>query len=69
MLDWDKRAPRWTRNGLRHLQVVAVASLAETLGDAVAVLHVAILAHLPLALEPRDGKAEADDAAQHVQLL
>src|SRR4029453_5075022 len=54
-----------TQDDLRHLQIVATTSLPETFHNAVTVLHVAILAHLPLALESRDGKAEAYDAPQH----
>src|SRR5262245_48336834 len=45
--------------------VVPSTSPAETLNDAYPVLHVAILAHLPLAFQPRDKKAETYDAAQH----
>src|SRR5262245_34414779 len=54
-----------TQDDLRHLQIVAVTSLPETFRNAVTVLCVAILAHLPLALESRDRKTEADDASQH----
>src|SRR5262249_15196648 len=54
-----------TQNDLRHLQIVATTSRAETFRNTVTVLHVAILAHLPLALDPPDDKAEADDAPQH----
>ena len=54
-----------TQYDLGHLQIVAVTSFAETFRDTVAILHLAILAHLPLALEPRDGKAETYNAAQH----
>src|SRR5262245_52459609 len=54
-----------TPDDLRHLQIVAVTSLPETFRDAVTVLRVAILAHLPLALESRDRKTEPDDASQH----
>src|SRR5262249_5960822 len=54
-----------TQDDLRHLQIVAVTSLPETFRNAVTVLRVAILAHLPLALESRDRKTEPDDASQH----
>src|SRR5215831_13697405 len=54
-----------TQDDLRHLQIVAVTSLPETFRNAVTVLRVAILAHLPLALESRNRKTEPDDASQH----
>src|SRR5262245_34039891 len=54
-----------TQDDNRHLQIVAVISLPETFRNAVTVIRVAILAHLPLALEPRDRKMEPDDASQH----
>ena len=62
--------PSFARRGVTqydfgHLQIVAIASFTETFRDTVTILHLAILAHLPLAFEPRNGKAEAYDAAQH----
>src|SRR5579859_3005000 len=66
------RAGRTSRSGfelarhvLRHFQIVGSAAGAQTGDDAVAVLNLAVLAHFPFAFEPRDGKAKADDAAQH----
>jgi hypothetical protein len=50
---------------LGYLKVVAPSSLGKALHDTVAILHVAILTHLPLALKPRNGEAEPYDAAQH----
>jgi hypothetical protein len=52
-----------THDYLGHLQIVALTSPAETFHNTVTIVHVAILTHLPFALEPRDGKAEAHDAA------
>src|SRR3981081_4111244 len=49
----------------RDLGVIARAATIETLRGRAAVPHLAVLAHLPLALEPRDLETEADDAAQH----
>src|SRR5262249_21890031 len=54
-----------TRDDLGHLQVVCFTSLTETFRNTGAIAHVAILAHLPLALEPRDRTTEADDSSQH----
>src|SRR5262245_23463278 len=54
-----------TQNELGDLKIVAHSSLPETADDAIAILHVAILTHLPLALQPRDGQAESDNATQH----
>ncbi len=54
-----------TQNDIRHFSVVTLASLSEALHDALAIFQLAILAHLPLAIQPRDGKAKADDSAQH----
>ena len=54
-----------TRDELGHLQIVAGTSRAEAFHDAHPILHFAVLAHLPLAFEPRDGKAETYDAPQH----
>src|SRR5262245_21154866 len=42
-----------------------MTSLAETFRNTIAIAHIPILAHLPLALQSRDGKAEPDDASQH----
>src|SRR5262249_8396287 len=53
------------QDALRHLQIVAVTSLPETFRNAVTLLRVGILAHLPLALESRNRKTEPDDASQH----
>src|ERR1700722_2814360 len=49
----------------RDRGVVACAAPIETLRGPGAVPHLAVLAHFPLAFEPRDGETEADDAAQH----
>lgn len=43
------------QNDLGHLKIVAHPSLPETSHDAIAILHLAILAHLPLTLKPGDG--------------
>src|SRR5215472_14803254 len=48
----------------RDVGILAVAARRKAGDDAGAVRHLAVLAHLPLALEPRDREAEADDAAQ-----
>ncbi len=50
---------------LGDVRVVAVVALAEPFHDALLVGGFAILAHLPLAFEPGDGEAKADNAAQH----
>src|ERR1700738_5432525 len=47
------------------LNVVARGALLETLHDTFTVLHLAVLAHLPLPFEPRNGETKSDDAAQH----
>ena len=49
----------------RDLGVVACLASAKSLHHASAVRHFAVLAHFPLAFEPRDDKAETDNAAQH----
>jgi hypothetical protein len=53
------------QDDLGHLKIVAFRSLAEASADAFAIFCSAVLAHFPLALEPRDGEATTDDAAQH----
>jgi hypothetical protein len=39
-----------TQNDLGNLKIVAHSSLPETFDDAIAILHIAILTHLPLTL-------------------
>src|SRR5262249_52412292 len=53
------------RNVSGDLGIIACVALTKSLHDTGAVLHFAILAHFPLAFEPRDDKAETDNAAQH----
>src|SRR3954447_4936321 len=53
------------RYGLGHFEVVAGRAGVQSGDDAFPVLLDAVLAHLPLAFEPRDREAEADDAARH----
>jgi len=53
------------QDDLGHLKIVAFSSLGEASADAFAIFCSAVLAHFPLALEPRDGEATTDDAAQH----
>ena len=53
------------QDDLGHLKIVAFSSLAQASADALAIFCSAVLAHFPLALEPRDGEATTDDAAQH----
>src|SRR5215472_84187 len=53
------------QRNLCHLLIVAFTSLAETFHHTLAILDVAVLAHLPLTLEARDSEAEAYDAPQH----
>ncbi len=47
------------------LGIIARVAPSKALHHAGAVRHFAILAHFPLAFEPRDNKAETDDTAQH----
>ena len=54
-----------TQHEIRHLQIFDITAFAEPFRDTLAILHLTILAHLPLAFEPHDGKAEAYNAAQH----
>jgi hypothetical protein len=54
-----------TSYDLGHFAIVSTVPFAETFRDTVPILHLTILAHLPLAFESRDGKAETYDAAQH----
>jgi hypothetical protein len=53
------------RDICRSLGVMTCSASAESFYHADAVRHFAILAHFPLAFEPRDDKAETDNAAQH----
>ncbi len=53
------------RDDFGHLKIVASISRAQAFHDARPILYLTILAHLPLAFEPRDGKAETHNAAQH----
>jgi hypothetical protein len=53
------------RDDFGHLKIVASSSRAEAFHNARPILYLTILAHLPLAFEPRDGKAETHNAAQH----
>jgi hypothetical protein len=50
---------------LGNLKIITVASLVEAIHDTDLILHFAILAHLPLAFEPRDSKSKSNNAAQH----
>jgi Phage integrase, N-terminal SAM-like domain len=59
---WRRGVPH---DHLGHLQIVGPSSLVEAFNDACAILDLSILAHLPLALDARDRKAKANDAAQH----
>src|ERR1044072_9003728 len=59
------RGPGEMRDGLGYFNILDDAALCETFRDAFAIPHLAVLAHLPLALEARDGEAKSDDAAQH----
>src|SRR6266702_1126207 len=54
-----------TQHDAGNFQVVVRATLAEALRDPLAIFRLAVLAHLPFALQPGDGKAEAYDTAQH----
>src|SRR4051794_28884617 len=53
------------RHALGDFEVVAGRACVQSGDDALPVLLDAVLAHLPLAFEPRDREAKADDAARH----
>src|SRR4051812_16946200 len=53
------------RHVLGDFEVVAGPAGVQSGDDAFPVLLDAVLAHLPLAFEPPDREAEADDAARH----
>ena len=52
-------------NQVGNFQIVTFSSLAQAFRNAELNIQLAVLAHLPFALNARDGKAEAYDAAQH----
>jgi hypothetical protein len=53
------------RDDFGYLKIVASSSRVQAFHDAQPILYLPILAHLPLAFKPRDGKAETYNAAQH----
>src|SRR3954453_12713248 len=53
------------RHALGDFEVVAGRACVQSGDDALPVLLDAVLAHLPLAFEPRDREAKAYDAARH----
>src|SRR5437016_5802695 len=69
-LFWRRKAMsierlRVLRDEPGDLEVAARGALLQAFHDPFAVLRLAVQAHLPLALEPRDGETKSDDAAQH----
>jgi len=53
------------RDDFSYLKIVASSSRVQAFHHAHSISCLAILAHLPLAFKPRDGKAETYNAAQH----
>jgi len=54
-----------TQYDLGHLKIVALSSGAKASHNTIAIRCLTVLAHLPLAFEPRESKAEAYDTSQH----
>src|SRR5476649_2234379 len=53
------------RDDFGDLKIVASSSRAQAFHDAHPILYLAILAHLPLAFEPRDSKPKSHNSAQY----
>src|SRR5260370_40828875 len=53
------------REDVGYFWIVSVSPHAEALHDTGPIRIFAILTHFPFAFEPRNGKAETDDATQH----